>query len=131
MVLDASAVLELVLATPLGHALAERVDWPAGSLHAPELLDVEVCSVLRRYALTGALSPQDGEQALIDLIRLPLHRYPHHDLLPRAWQLRDTHTAYDGVYVALAENLGAPLITTDARLARSHGHQARIELVEA
>lgn len=66
-----------------------------------------------------------------DLLALPIRRYPARPLLRRIWELRRTHTAYDASYVALAEALGVPLLTADARLARSHGHHAQIELLEA
>jgi predicted nucleic acid-binding protein len=59
----------------------------------------------------------------------PLTRYPHRGLLPRVWALRDNLTAYDAVYVALAEALDAPLVTRDRRLAAGPGHQAVVEVV--
>ena len=66
---------------------------------------------------------------MTDLLDLPVHRHPHDILLPRIWELRRSVTAYDAAYVALAEALDAPLLTRDGKLARSHGHRARIELV--
>ena len=68
-------------------------------------------------------------EALADLAELPLRRYPHHFLLPRVWDLRNNLTAYDAVYIALAEALDAPLLTRDRRLATAAGHHARVELV--
>jgi predicted nucleic acid-binding protein len=59
----------------------------------------------------------------------PLHRYPHDVLLPRVWELRHNLTAYDAVYVALAEVLDAPLLTRDRRVATAAGHRARVDLV--
>jgi predicted nucleic acid-binding protein len=99
------------------------------TLHAPHLLDVEVAQVVRRYAATGDIDQERGRSALADLADFPLRRYPHDLLLPRVWDLRNNLTAYDAVYVALAEALGAPLITRDRRLAAAAGHNARIELV--
>ena len=102
---------------------------PSQTLHAPHLLDVEVAQVVRRYAASGDIDAERGRAALDDLADLPLHRYPHDILLPRVWELRNNLTAYDAVYVALAEALDAPLLTCDGRLAGSAGHHARIELV--
>jgi predicted nucleic acid-binding protein len=99
------------------------------TLHAPHLLDIEVAQVIRRYAANGDIDTERGRLALIDMADFPLSRYPHDLLLPRIWDLRNNLTAYDAVYVALAEALGAPLLTRDRRLARAAGHLARIELV--
>jgi predicted nucleic acid-binding protein len=128
IVLDASAALELLLQTPIGVCVSDRALSADESLHAPHLLDVEVTQVLRRYALAGELTADRAEQALLDLADLPLTRHAHTDLISRIWSLRDSMTAYDGVYVALAEALDAPLITSDGKLSRAHGHAARIEL---
>ena len=130
IVLDASAALELLLQTPLGVRVAERALATEESLHAPHLLDVEVSQVLRRYVLAGELAAERADQALSDFTGLPLTRYAHIDLLTRVWLLRDSLTAYDAVYVALAEALQAPLLTTDRRLAHAHGHEATIELLK-
>jgi predicted nucleic acid-binding protein len=99
------------------------------TLHAPHLLDVEVAQVIRRYAAKGEIDSEPGSAALADLTDLPMHRYPHDFLLPRVWDLRDNLTAYDAVYVALAEALDAPLLTCDQRLAAAAGDHAKIELV--
>jgi len=77
----------------------------------------------------GRLSSRRALAALEDLLELPLERHEAAALLPRIWQLRQTLTPYDASYVALAEALDSPLLTTDARLARAHGHGARVELV--
>lgn len=130
IVLDASAVLELLLRTTGGVAVSERIASPNESLHTPHLLDLEVLQVLRRYGASGALSADRAQLALEDLAALDLERYPHEPLLGRVWQLRDNLTAYDAAYVALAEALAAPLLTFDVRLARAPGHRARIELLE-
>jgi predicted nucleic acid-binding protein len=129
IVVDASAVLEALLRTPVGPAVERRLFDPAETLHAPYLLDIEVAQVVRRYATMGEIDGERGRAALADLADLPLHRYPHDFLLPRVWDLRHNLTAYDAVYVALAEALDAPLLTRDKRLAAAPGHQARIELV--
>lgn len=129
IVVDASAVIEVLLNTAAGKAVADRVLDPDESLVAPHLLDVEVLQVLRRYARAGDLDPERGEQAVEDLADLPVARYPHGAFLTRVWGLRDNLTAYDAVYVALAEALDATLLTRDERLASAPGHGARIELV--
>ena len=109
IVVDASALLEALLRPPPPPALASRIYDPLETLHAPHLLDVEVTQVIRRYTLSRQISNQRGLEAVDDLLRLPLHRHPHNLLLPRIWQLRNNVTAYDAVYIALAESLGAPL----------------------
>ncbi|MBI2468283.1 MAG: type II toxin-antitoxin system VapC family toxin [Candidatus Rokubacteria bacterium] len=129
IVLDASAVLELLLRRPAGDTLRERVSARDETLHAPHLLDIEVTQVLRRYYLAGHLSAERGREALEDLADLDVRRYPHDVFLSRVWELRSSVTAYDAVYLALAEVLGAPLVTLDRRLASARGHRARIELV--
>ena len=127
IVADASAVLELLLGTDAAPRVAARLLLRDETVHVPHLLDVEVAQAVRRYTLSGDLDARQGERALRDLLDLPLHRHPHTMLLHRAWELRRSVTAYDAVYVALAEALGAPLLTCDRRLARAHGHRARIE----
>jgi predicted nucleic acid-binding protein len=131
IVLDASAVLELLLGTPAGRGVAERIAAPAETLHAPHLVDLEVAQVLRRFQREGDLDEARGREALAALRALDVARYPHDVLLPRIWQLRDVVTAYDAAYLALAEALAAPLLTADARLARTRGHRARVELLGA
>jgi predicted nucleic acid-binding protein len=129
IVVDASALLEVLLCTPDAGAVERRLFDPRETLHTPHLLDVEVAQVIRRYAANGVIDGKRGGAALDDLAIFPLHRYPHDLLLPRVWQLRNNLTAYDAVYVALAEALAAPLLTRDRRLAAAAGHRAIIELV--
>lgn len=129
IVVDASALLEALLHTPLAAAVAERLFDPTQTVNAPYLLDVEVAQVVRRYTLSRQINAERGLAALADLLNLPLHRHPHEFLLPRVWELRDNLTAYDAVYIALAEVLDAPLLTHDRRLAAAAGHRARIDLV--
>lgn len=129
IVVDASAVLEVLLQTPVASRLEARLFMPGETLHAPHLIDLEVVHVLRRYEATGAISPQRGHEAVDDLTAWAVARYPHDLFLPRIWALRHNVTAYDAAYVALAETLGVPLVTRDTRLAASVGHGATIELV--
>ncbi len=129
IVVDASAVLELVLDTEAARRVADRLLAPSEVLHAPHLLDVEVTQAVRRYVANREIDSAKGRQAIADLLDLPVARHPHTVLLPRAWELRRSISAYDAMYVALAEALGAPLLTRDQRLSRSHGHRARVVLV--
>lgn len=129
IVVDASAMLEVLLNTPAGARVADRLSAAGETLHAPHLIDLEVAQVLRRYAASGEIDPQRGAQALEDLADLPLARYPHDVFLPRVWELRNNLTAYDAAYVALAEVLEAPLVTRDAALASPRVHRARVEVM--
>jgi predicted nucleic acid-binding protein len=91
--------------------------------------EVEVAQVVRRYVMRGDLSPADGG-ALVELFAaFPVARYPHQPLLSRMWELRDNLTAYDAAYVALAEALGAAVVTRGARLAAAPGVAAAVEVV--
>jgi predicted nucleic acid-binding protein len=128
IVVDASAVLDVLLRTPAAKPIEQRLFASGETLHAPHLLDVEIAQVVRRYVAHGDIDSERGRVALEDLADLPLRRYPHDFLLPRIWTLRNNLTAYDAAYVALAEALDAPLLTRDARLAGAAGHRARIEL---
>lgn len=130
IVLDASATVELLLGTAIGVAVAERLT-EGETLHAPHLLDVEVAQVIRRFVLKGNVADARGSAALDDLVELDVTRYPHDVLLPRVWSLRKSIGAYDAVYIALAEALGAVLVTTDARLSRTTEHDATVELIRA
>ncbi len=129
IVVDASALLEVLLNTPASGRIVDRLFSHNDTLHAPHLLDLEVAQVLRRYVLSGNMDVERSEQALEDLGDMPLHRYPHDIFLLRIWALRRNLTAYDAAYVALAEALDAPLITRDTSLARASGHRARIEMM--
>jgi predicted nucleic acid-binding protein len=129
IVVDASALLEVLLRTPAAQAVEERMFDARETLHTPHLIDVEIAQVIRRYAANGEIDGDRGGAALDDLAVFPMRRYPHDLLLPRVWELRNNLTAYDAVYVALAEALEAPLLTRDRRLAAAAGHRASIELV--
>lgn len=122
LVVDASAVAELVLGRPAGEAVAQHLREHAFDLHAPHLLDVEVLSALRRVVAAGDASPARATEAVADLADLPIERYGHYELIPRLWELRENFSAYDATYIALAEAIaddGAALLTADARLARA------------
>lgn len=128
IVLDASTVLEILLQTEAGAPVAERLLTSDSSLHAPHLLDVEVVQVLRRFVAQGEVPEARAGQALAALADFPLERYSHTILLPRIWALRQNLSVYDAAYVALAEVLGATLLTRDARISRAPGLAARIEV---
>ncbi len=128
IVLDASALVEVLLGTPAGATVREH--WrAAGSAHAPHLATIEATHVLRRLASGSAITDERAGDALDDLRVLPVERHPHDPLLSRVWELRHDLSAYDGLYVSLAEILDAPLFTLDARLAGAPGTRARIELI--
>jgi predicted nucleic acid-binding protein len=99
------------------------------SLAGPDVLRVEAMSVIRRAAVNGSLSAAQARRAVDDLLDIPLVVYPATPLLRRAWSLRNNLTPYDACYVALAEALGCPLLTADARLANAPGSRCSIELV--
>ena len=129
IVLDASAAVVVLLNLgPDAARIRERMAESDDDLHAPHLFEVEVLSVLRRYFLRGGLSQERARLALNRLSTLRLSRYPHIALLSRVWELRNNVTAYDAAYIALAETLEAPLVTTDARLSRVPGIRAAVEV---
>jgi predicted nucleic acid-binding protein len=130
MVLDASALVELLLHTPTGRAVALRIADPAVSLHVPHLADVEIAQALRRYTQDGELNAAAAAVAIEDLRALDLQRHAHEPLLDRVWELRHNLTAYDAIYLALAEVLDLKLLTCDGRLARAPGASRRIDLVK-
>ncbi|MEW5982568.1 MAG: type II toxin-antitoxin system VapC family toxin [Acidobacteriota bacterium] len=129
IVIDVSAMLEFLLQTSLGTRVEARLFRDGDELHSPHLLDVEVTQGLRRLVRSGEVPSTRAAEAVADLADLDLHRHGHLDLLTRAWQLRENVTAYDAMYLALAEALNATIITCDAPLAKAPGHRARIEVV--
>lgn len=129
IVLDASAVVELLLGRPAGAIVSRRIAPPSVDIHVPHLLDVEVAQVLRRYDAAGILEPGRARDALIDLADLDAVRHGHEILLPRMWELRRNATAYDAAYLTMAEALEAPLLTLDAALAGVPGCRARVEVL--
>ncbi len=120
LVVDASAVVAaLVDGGPAGRWAESMLTDDA--LAAPHLMPVEAANILRRGLLHRDLSADTAALAHDDLVNLRIEMFPYEPLAGRVWELRDTLTAYDGWYVALAESLGAPLVTLDRRLARAHG----------
>ncbi len=129
IVVDASALLEVLLRTPLGAAIESRLFDTAQALHAPHLLDIEITQVIRRFTLAREIDAERAQAALDDVMGFPILRYPHGFLLPRVWALRNNFSAYDATYVALAEVLDATLLTHDRRLASAARRYAPVELV--
>jgi predicted nucleic acid-binding protein len=128
IVVDAS-VLAAALADAGSDGERARDSLVGKVLFAPELIDLEVASVLRRATRTGQLSQRRAHQALADLGELRLTRAPHGPLLGRAWELRVRLTPYDAVYIALAEALDVSLVTADRRLARAPGIRCETRLL--
>ena len=122
LVVDASALTELILGRPAGDVVGEHLVHHRFAVHAPHLVDVEVLSALRRLVASGETSVERAGEAIADLQDLPIERYPHDILVARIWQLRENFSAYDASYVALAEGVSdepVPLLTADGRLARA------------
>jgi predicted nucleic acid-binding protein len=128
IVVDAS-VLAPALADDGADGDRARERLRGEQLSAPELIDLEVVSTLRRAARAGRLDGKRSTQALGDLAALPLRRIPHLPLLPRVWALRDNLSAYDAAYVALAEALDALLLTADGPLERAAGVRCEVEVL--
>jgi predicted nucleic acid-binding protein len=118
-VVDASVVVTVLIRGEYDDWAEEQLKATAGdrSLWAPHLIDAEVGQALRRRIAARKLRDDHGQDALGRFAALPLRRIVHTGLLDRAWQLRHNHSFYDGLYVALAELLEAPLVTLDRRLA--------------
>ena len=131
IVLDASALVELILDSSTGRLVADRIADPAEGLHVPHLADLEVVQALRRYVREGEIDSGAADMALDDFRALDLQRHAHEPLLDCVWELRKNLTAYDAVYVALAEVLDGLLITCDRRLSQAPGMSRRVALVES
>lgn len=119
IVIDASAALEILLRTDTGAAMRPVVDDAHADLHAPALCDIEVTSGLRRAIRLGAITDDRAVHVLEDYLDLPLRKHGHEGLLGRVFELRANFSAYDGAYVALAEQIHATLLTGDGRLRRA------------
>ena len=118
-VIDASVAVEYLLRTPLGLTVTEIIE--SATLVAPEMMDAEVLSVLRRAVLRGRLDESRARIAIEDLGRWPVDRISHRALAPFAWKFHRTVSAYDAFYVATARVHDVPLLTADARLTRAPG----------
>lgn len=129
LVVDTSAILDAIAAYEPAPGLLTRLS-DDGDLHAPHLIDVEILHALRGMVMRNEITSDRAADARTDFADAALLRYPHEPLSDRIWALRHDLSAHDAAFVALAETLGAPLLTTDARLAGSSGHHAEIELFE-
>jgi predicted nucleic acid-binding protein len=129
IVLDASTLVELLLGTEQGRRVAARIADPELGLHVPHLADIEVAQTLRRYVRDREIDHASATAALDDLHALDLERHAHEPLLDRVWELRQNLTAYDAVYVALAEVLDTIVLSCDRRLARAPGMSGRVNLI--
>ena len=131
IVVDASVVATALADDGDDGRMARRRLLDAGDLAAPDLVDVETVSVLRRRWRAGDLTARRFSAAIDDLGDLAIVRLPTLPLMRRAYELRANVTAYDATYVALAEHLGWVLLTADRRLARSPGLRCPVEVLGA
>ncbi len=125
IVLDSSSAVDFLVRRDAGEWVEEQLLLDS-DLHAPQLLDVEVANAFRHLVLRGELGVRRAEAALEDLADLDVARHGHVAFLARIWQLRRSVSAYDAAYIALAEALGADLVTTDLRLGRARGIRTRV-----
>ncbi|MDE0654594.1 MAG: type II toxin-antitoxin system VapC family toxin [bacterium] len=128
LVIDASVAVEYLLRTPLGLTLTNTID--DATLLAPELMDAEVLSVLRRAVLRGHLEQERALMAVDDLTNWPVDRVPHRALARLAWEYHHTVSAYDALYMATARAHDLPLLTADGRLARAPNLRIAIHHVQ-
>ena len=130
VVVDAAVIVDALLDLSVdAGAVRDRLAVESLPWAAPELLDAEVMHVVRRRVLRGELSSSAGASALADLAALAIERHSHRPLLQRAFALRDNATAYDALYIALAEVLEVPLLTRDAALAGVPGVTVPVEVI--
>ena len=118
IVVDAS-VLAVALGDDGPEGSVARAVLAEETLLAPELIDLEVLSVLRKQVKSASMTLERAQRALSRLAELPMRRAPHRPLLQRCWELRQTVTAYDAAYIALAEAFEVTLVTADVRLSRA------------
>ena len=128
IIVDTSAIVETLAGSAPDAALVHRL--ATDDLHAPHLLDVEVLHTLRVLITRRAATADKIEAARHAFEHLALTRYPHTPLRTRIWELRNNLSAYDATFVALAEELSAPLVTTDGRIAEATGLRATVEVYD-
>jgi predicted nucleic acid-binding protein len=128
IVIDASALVEVVTLSDLGFQVLDRLSATPGALHAPGLIDVEVLHALRRLVRAGTVDASSADHAIEDLRDYPLKRWDHRELLSGAWALRQHISSYDAMYVVLAEKLNAPLLTLDRPLARNVAARTSVQV---
>lgn len=125
---DASAVVEHLFDSS-SQPYRDVIRSPDATLHVPELCDLETLAGLRRSLLQRALTAERATGALADYLDLPIERHRHQSLLHRVLELRANFSVYDATYVALAEQLGAELLTADARLMRAVRAHTRVGVI--
>ena len=129
IVIDASVLANVVGDDgAAGRAARDRIA-AASRWSAPDLVDVETVSVLRKRWRAGDLTARRFRSAVVDLLSLPIVRFPTGPLMVRAYELRSNVTPYDAAYIALAEGLACPLVSADARLARAPGVRCRVDVL--
>jgi predicted nucleic acid-binding protein len=119
VVVDSSALADLVVQTERAPAVAQAVGTT--DMVAPDVINPEVLSILRRLERTGELAPRRAVQAVDDLMDAPVRRFSTRPLLAEAWTLRANVSAADACYVVLARILRCPLVTADRKLSRAPG----------
>jgi predicted nucleic acid-binding protein len=129
IVVDASVLIGALVDDDPGGELARTRIGESESLHAPELVDLEVVSALRRLTATGRMTERRAVRAVDDLLDLAVLRYSHHTFSWRIWELRHNLTPYDASYVALAEALACTLVTADRAMAGCPGLRCSVELL--
>jgi predicted nucleic acid-binding protein len=130
IVVDAAVVVDFLIdPSANGEMVRDRLGREVLPWAAPELMDAEVAHVVRRHVLRGELASVAGESALADLVAMRIERHSHLPLVQRAFELRDNATIYDALYLALAEILGATLLTRDAGLAQVPGVSVAVEVI--
>ena len=128
LVVDASVLAPVVADDgPDGRRFRSRLRGEA--IVGPDLLRIEVTSVVRRHVQAGRLTLDQATAAIEDVLGFPVRVFPTAPLLPRVWELRDNLSAYDACYVALAEALETPLLTADRRLANAPGIRCTVEVI--
>lgn len=128
LVVDASCLYQVVSDGVGADVIRQRFGGDPDH-SAPHLIDAEVLSLIRRDHRIGLLDATSASQAVDDLRDWPGERFDHRILLDRAWELRDNLRSWDALYVALAEGLGATLLTLDTRLGRAPGVRCPVEVV--
>ena len=129
IVVDASVVVGFLLDPALTAPALAAFHAADDDLHAPAHLDLEVASAIRRHVAAGLAAVSRADAAMVDLADLPITRHPVEPLMPRVWGLRADVSPYDAAYLALAEGLGAPLLTLDRRLHRAVATSAEVRLL--
>ncbi len=130
VVVDASAIVDFIVGPHAHSHVGDILQQDPGALNAPEIIDLEVLSAFRQMVFEHRLDAERASMAVVDFMALPIERHSHEYLVRRIWELRANLTPYDASYIALAELLDVPLLTRDARLARTPGHTARIEYID-